>query len=147
MFRWMAMVFGLALGVLWLVGVRGAIAPDWLSWADLVGAVAAFLAAGSLRTMSSRSLRASISFVFSAGLFAVWFIAISTDVPPMLAWWHFAVAMGFLFLGVGTFPTYQSAQSTAPEKRSRRFLTPEVRLGDSSQHGEARFYPPNTRRT
>jgi hypothetical protein len=94
-------LLGVGMLVLWLVGLYHHATP-WLTWADGLGALFAFVAAGSISAAISRNAMVAAPSAIAAGLFLVWIAALTTVASRWLAWWTFAFACGFLVVGLAS---------------------------------------------
>ncbi len=99
MIRWMSLVFGFGLLLLWFVGM-GTPVNSTLVWLDLAAALGAFFIAGAVTARSSRPVQIGAPLGFSAVLYGLWVAALLTDTVNWLAWWNFGFASGFLILGI-----------------------------------------------
>lgn len=90
-------ILGLALGLLWVVGLSAG-AASWLVWLDFVAAVIALLA--GLIPQSAASALKGAPFFVGIGLLVLWIIALASAVVPWMTWWTFAFGIAFLLLGI-----------------------------------------------
>ena len=96
--RW-CILLGAGLLVLGLSGIFASPGPgSWLPWCDLLGAWAAYFLAADIKFTTSRAKRIGGTFALSVGLFVAC-LATSGN-KSWLTWPTFAMACGFLVLGV-----------------------------------------------
>lgn len=100
MTRAWSIVFGIGLGILWLVGLSTPGEGNWLTWLTGIAALGSFILAVVADPASPRRVRAGGAFTLSAGLFVLWIAGLAAGAQPYMAWWDFAFACGYLILGV-----------------------------------------------
>jgi hypothetical protein len=98
-FRNCALALGVGLALLWLASL-GNTRLDWLPWLELAAALAAFAVAGTISPGVKQRTRTGAALGLAAGLFVLWYIALSAQAEPWIVWWNFSLGCLSLLLGV-----------------------------------------------
>lgn len=121
MVRTWAVILGIGLGILWIVGLNDPAAPGWLTWLDGVAALCSFaIAAAYPDTVRSRAGRAAAPIVLALGLFALWIVGLATHAVAWLSWWTFAFACAYVLLGIGAGASIRNVPGVRPETEADR---------------------------
>jgi hypothetical protein len=95
--RGSAIVLGVGLVVLWLVGLtRGATA--WLTWCQLLVAIGSF-AYATLPAMRTRGFGLGGPAFMAITLFVLWMVGLGAGAVSWLCWWTFGFACAYLGVG------------------------------------------------
>jgi hypothetical protein len=99
MVRSWAIILGVGLGILWIVGLGSPYAAPWMTWLDGAAAVLAFLVAAMANDQSSLRMRTRAPMALSLGLFVMAIIGMATNGAPFQNGWNFAFAVLFFLVG------------------------------------------------
>ncbi|MBI3542482.1 MAG: hypothetical protein HY075_04310 [Deltaproteobacteria bacterium] len=108
MVRSWSIVLGIGLGLLGLAGLGSTTGGAWMSWLDVILAIASFVVAATVSgrrstgaTVTSTTLmtdggESSGPAFVSLSLFAIWVIGMFTrDVATSMIWWNFAFGCAY----------------------------------------------------
>jgi hypothetical protein len=99
MVRGSSIALGIALGILWIVGLSEH-ATGWLTWLNGLAAVCAFgISTIDERTATTQML-VGLPIALAVGLFVLWIVALAVGAEAWLAWWTFAFACCSLLIGI-----------------------------------------------
>lgn len=112
MVRATCIALGLALVVLWLIGVTSQ-STSWLAWLDGLGALFAFSIATAVKPGTNDRMAVSPA-ILAGGLFMLWAMALVAHATPWLAWWTFVLACAFLMLGIAGGATTRTTRPFNP---------------------------------
>jgi hypothetical protein len=115
MVRGSAVVLGIGLAILWLVGLQYH-ASSWLTWLNGVAALGSFGIA--LMPASTPPARlASSPIVMAMALFVLWIVALAVGAEAWLAWWTFAFGAAFMLVGIIAYSERRPTRVTTTTPR------------------------------
>jgi hypothetical protein len=118
MVRGTAIVLGIGLVILWLVGLNEG-AALWLTWLNGVAALVAFTIGAAANDESASALSVAGGPIgLSLGLYVLWVVGLATHAETWLCWWTFVFACAFLAIGVFSTTTMARRPTTTTTPRA-----------------------------
>lgn len=107
-------LLGLALGIVWIVGLSYD-ATRWLTWLDFIVAVVS-LCSSLVPIGAVRTLRVA-PFALSLSLFVLWVVGLATHAQSWLVWWTFAFGVAYFLMGMAMGVTEAPYEQQFPGPR------------------------------